>query len=95
MEDVISDRPPPRDPMDGEDHHPSLSWLREQWELGNTKKLEDMVALWRTFELLGRIGRGARRLIIIMGKILVWFSGLVGAYWVIVEGFGKIRGGQP
>jgi hypothetical protein len=76
--------------------HPSLAWLREQWEQGNTKKLEEMVNLWETFELMGRIGRTARKAIIILGKILVWFAGLVAAWWVVVEGIVKInRAGEP
>lgn len=82
---------PPPD-YEGDDH-PSLEWLREQWELGNTKKLEDMVELWKSFELLGRIGRGIRRAIIILGKILVWFSGLVAAYWIIIDGYSRMQGG--
>jgi hypothetical protein len=82
---------PPRDYAPDDENHPSLKWLREQWEQGNTKKLEEMVDLWETFELMGRIGRGARRAVIILGKILVWFAGLVAAWWVVVEGIVKIN----
>jgi len=86
---------PPKD-YATDDDHPSLAWLREQWEQGNTKKLEEMVNLWETFELMGRIGRGTRKAIIILGKILVWFAGLVAAWWVVVEGIVKInRAGEP
>lgn len=85
---------PPRDHPEDEGH-PSLTWLREQWDQGNTKKLEEMVELWETFELLGRIGRAMRKAVIILGKILVWFAGIVGAYWVVAEGITKIqKGGQ-
>lgn len=85
---------PPRD-FEEEDH-PSLTWLREQWAAGNTKKIEEMVQLWETFELMGRIGKAARKTVIILGKILVWFAGLVAAWWVVVEGIVKInRAGEP
>lgn len=78
------------------DDHPSLTWLREQWEAGNTHKLEQMVELWEAFELMGLIGRTARKAVIILGKILVWFAGLVAAWWVVVEGIVKInRAGEP
>lgn len=83
---------PPRD-YAPEDGHPSLVWLKEQWDAGNTQKLEEMVELWESFELMGRIGRGIRKVIIILGKVLVWFAGLVGAYWVIAEGLTKIQHG--
>lgn len=86
---------PPRDYPDDEGH-PSLAWLREQWEAGNTKKLEEMVNLWEAFELMGRIGRVMRKGVIILGKVLVWFAGLVAAWWVIVEGILKINArGEP
>lgn len=84
--------PPPKDYPEDESH-PSLAWLREQWELGNTKKLEEMVELWRTFELLGKIGMGIRKVVLVLGKILVWFAGIVGAWWVVVEGFARLNGG--
>lgn len=83
---------PPKD-YAPDDNHPSLTWLREQWEAGNTQKLEQMVELWETFELMGRIGRVARKVVIILGKVLVWFAGLVAAWWVIVEGIVKIQHG--
>lgn len=83
---------PPKDYPE-EAGHPSLAWLREQWEQGNTLKIEEMVELWETFELMGRIGRGLRRCVLIIGRILVWFAGLVGAYWVIAEGVTKIQSG--
>lgn len=88
---------PPRDYGTEDENHPSLKWLREQWEAGNTKKLEEMVDLWETFELMGRIGRVARKTVIILGKVLVWFAGLVAAWWVVVEGIVKINraGGEP
>lgn len=89
---MSKDHEPPRDyPVD--DDHPSLTWLKQQWEQGNTKKLEEMVDLWETFELLGRIGRVMRKVVIILGKVLVWFAGLVAAWWVIVEGIVKIQHG--
>lgn len=84
----VTHRPPPDYP--GEEDHPSLVWLKEQWEAGNTKKLEDMVAVWNFLESLGAVGRWVRRMMILLGKILVWFSGLVAAYWVIVEGLSKL-----
>jgi hypothetical protein len=60
------------------------------------KKIEEMVQLWETFELMGRIGKAARKAVIILGKILVWFAGLVAAWWVVVEGIVKInRAGGP
>jgi hypothetical protein len=83
---------PPRDYAADEDH-PSLIWLKEQWDQGNVKKLEEMVELWETFELMGRVGRAGRKFIIMLGKVLVWFAGLVGAYWVTVEGINKIHDG--
>jgi hypothetical protein len=83
---------PPRD-YPADDNHPSLVWLKEQWAAGNTKKLEEMVELWETFELMGRIGKALRKLVIILGKILVWFAGLVAAYWVVAEGLTKINQG--
>jgi hypothetical protein len=88
---------PPRDYAREDENHPSLTWLKEQWEAGNTKKLEEMVDLWETFELMGRIGRVARKAVIILGKVLVWFAGLVAAWWVVVEGIVKINraGGEP
>lgn len=86
-----TDPGPPRDSPTGD--HPSLVWLKEQWEAGNIAKIEDMVALWNTFETLGKIGRFIRRAIIILGKVLVWFAGLVAAWWVIVEGIAKIQHG--
>ncbi|MEY5061108.1 MAG: hypothetical protein RIS45_1029 [Planctomycetota bacterium] len=86
-------RPPPPD-FDDEQDHPSLVWLREQWETGNTKKIEEMVELWNTFELLGRIGGWFRKTVIMCGHVLMWFSGLVVAYWAIMEGFSKLRQGQ-
>jgi hypothetical protein len=91
---MTHEKGPPRDyaPEDGD--HPSLTWLKEQFEQGNTKKLEEMVELWETFELLGRVGRWIRKTLIVLGKILVWFAGLVGAYWVIAEGITKVQQGK-
>lgn len=83
---------PPTDFPDDRDH-PSLVWLKEQWELGNTKKLEEMVALWNVFELFGKVGRWLRRAAILLGKVLVWFSGLVAAWWIIAEGYGRLMAG--
>lgn len=79
----VTHRPPPDYP--GEEDHPSLVWLKEQWESGNTKKIEDMVELWTFFEMLGKIGRGLRRMAILLGKVLVWLSGLAAAWWILVE----------
>lgn len=69
---------------------PAIAWLERQFEEGNTQKLEEMVELWETFELMGRIGRTLRRVFIALGKVLVWFAGLIGAYWVVAEGISKI-----
>lgn len=82
---------PIRDYPEDEDH-PSLVWLKEQWEQGNTKKIEDIVALWEFFEMLGKIGRVLRRGAIILGKVLVWFSGLVAAWWIIAEQISRYAG---
>ena len=86
-------KPPPDYP--DEEKHPSLQWLREQWEAGNTQKLEEMVELWEVFERLGKFGQFLKKSAIILGRILVWFAGIVGAWWVIVEGLARLNKGQP
>lgn len=80
LEDDERPPPPPDDP--GEEH-PSLKWLREQWEQGNTKKIEAMVAMWTTYETAGKVAKAIKTFSVWLGKIIMWASGVYASYLVL------------
>jgi len=80
------DQPPPP-PDDPGEEHPSLRWLREQWEKGNTKEIESAVEFVRYCKSLGRAGNVLMYLFKKSGQVILWASSVFAAWFVVSGNF--------
>lgn len=79
--------PPPPPPDDPGEEHPSLQWLREKWDAGDTKKLERAVEFIRYCESLGKAGDVLLYVFKKTGQVITWASGVFAAWFVLSGNF--------
>lgn len=88
------DQPPPP-PDDPGEEHPSLKWLREKWETGDTQKLEKVVDFVRYCESLGKAGDILLYLFKKTGQVIMWAGGVFGAWFFLSGSFGEWWNKKP
>ncbi len=52
---------------------------------GDFDKIDRMVQYFDSVETLGRAGEMLRKTVVMAGKVVLWFSGLIGA-WLLLSG---------
>ena len=75
-----------------EEDHPAWLWLKELHAKGDHTTIENVVMFWRTMETLGRAGNLIRKAMVLLGKVLFWFAGILAAYLAATGDLLKLLG---